>query len=151
MKKDSPEWKDWCELYEYVKIKVMGYSEDMKLPQFMVLRLKGLGSGKFMANKKQESMANYPDTTILTTFKICKGAINGYISRNQSKFKDEKHKFNGIMIIVENEINDVVMRLKKAEKSKDKIEESDLSYQAQEGAEYKKKDTKENKKLDSLW
>ena len=150
MKKGSPEWEDWCSVYEYMK-KLMEFDESMKLPTYMVLRLQGLSKGKFMANKNQKAHASYPFSTILIAMKISKSSIDQYVSRNKSKFSGQQHKFNGIMIIIEKEINDVVIRLKKVEKVSEKIEEVDMSHQEHKTAQYKKKDKKENNKLNDLW
>jgi len=149
-KRTPEENKAWNEVYEYMK-EMLGYDETMKLPQFMTLRLIGLSKGKFMANKKQKAHAEYPFSTILIAMKISRASVNQYIARNNSKFKDEKHKFNGVMVIVEGEINDVVLRLKKVKKVEEKIEKVDMSYQERNTAQYKKTDKKENKKLDDIW
>ncbi|HZJ99018.1 MAG TPA: hypothetical protein VFC79_03380, partial [Tissierellaceae bacterium] len=51
--------KQWNALYEYVKKEILEYTDDMQLPRFMILRLRGLRNGKFMANKNSKPMANY--------------------------------------------------------------------------------------------
>lgn len=123
---------EWEALYEYVKSNVLMYDSSLKFPKYLVLRLKGLATGKFMANKNQKPLANYSYKEILLTFKIAKSKIDGYLF-DSSKFKNEEHKINGIMIIVEKEINDVVLRLRGAKKNEEKIErveiiESDATY-----------------------
>ena len=109
------EKQEFDKLYQYVK-KILGYSDDMALPKFMVLRLKGLTEGKFMANKKTTSKASYDYYTIYLTFIYCKDKIQKALQTK--KFANEQNKFNYIMAIVENNINDVVIRLKNAKKSK---------------------------------
>jgi hypothetical protein len=145
--------KDWCNLYEHVKKEIMGYNENFKLPKAMILRLKGLSEGKFMANKKQKPMASYDFKTILITFQICKVKILDWFKTNNTKFKDEMHKFNSAMIFVENEINDVVIRLNNTIKNNEKVETMKLDNINNEGAEYKSKqnNNKTNKILDELW
>lgn len=150
MKKDSQEWKDWCELFEYVKKNVMCYDENMKLPKFMILRLKGLSEGKFIANKKSKPLARYSFKTILITFKLCKNSISNYIMKNNTSFKDEKHKFNGIMVIIENEINNTVLRLSKIKKSEEKTKNLELKHQTNNSATYTKKGNKTKNKLKKL-
>ena len=44
------EKEDWDELYQYIKKDIFEYT-DQALPKYMILRLKGLVEGKFMANK----------------------------------------------------------------------------------------------------
>ena len=152
VKKGTKEYEDWCEVYEYMKKDILGYDETMKLPKYVVLRLIGLSEGKFMANKKQESFGEYPFSTILITMKMSKGSINSYIHNNKSKFKDEQHKVNGVMKIIESKINDVVLRLRNIDKSEEKIEQSETSHYEHKSAEYKptSKD-RYNEKLDDLW
>jgi len=142
------EWNDLC---EYVKKEILEYPNDMKFPKYLALRLRGLESGQFIANKKQTPQANYDYKTILITFKICKSKILQYFIGNQTKFKDERHKINTIMLFVENEINDVTIRLKNVKHSEDKIEKMKMENQTNEGSEYKSKTTQVNKDLDELW
>lgn len=152
VKKGTKEYEDWCEVYEYMKKDILGYDETMKLPKYVVLRLIGLSEGKFMANKKQESFGEYPFSTILITMKMSKASINSYIHNNKSKFKNEQHKVNGVMKIIESKINDVVLRLRGVEKSEEKIEQSDLSHYEHKSATYKSKSKdKNNDKLEDLW
>ena len=110
------EKQDFETLYKYVK-KILGYDDDMALSKFMVLRLKGLSEGKFHANKKIKSTANYDYKTIYLTFVYCKMDIQKALQTKT--FQNEQNKFNYIMAIVENNINDVVIKLKNAKKSKE--------------------------------
>ena len=150
-KMTEKEKKDWDELYQYIKIEIFEYDKSLKLPKYMILRLKGLKEGKFMANKKTTSMANYEYQHILYTFKINKMKIK-QIVRSQD-FKNEQHKFNTIMIIIEKEINDVVNRLKQVVKSEEKIEKMKFENMTHEGAEYKNKSINKilNNELEELW
>lgn len=143
--------KDWDKLYQYVKKEILEYDNSMKLPKFMVLRLRGLANGNFMANKYHKPNANYTYNEILLTFKACKMDIHRYTKTN--RFKDEQHKFNYIMVIIENNINDIVLRLKEAERHKKKVQSLDVKHiKRDSGAAYKKK-TKEikNDRLKDLW
>jgi len=150
-KMTEKEKKDWNELYQYIKIEIFEYDKSQKLPSYMVLRLKGLKEGKFMANKKIISMANYEYNHILYTFKINKMKIK-QIVRSQD-FKNEQHKFNTIMIIIEKEINDVVNRLKQVVKSEEKVKSMEFENMTHEGAGYKNKNNnkKINNELKELW
>ena len=109
------EKQEFDKLYQYVK-KLLGYDESMALPKFMVMRLKGLKDGKFIANNKTTTMANYDYNTILLTFMFCKDKIQQALQ--SKKFTSEQNKFNYILAIVNNNINDVVIRMKNAKKSK---------------------------------
>ena len=46
------EKKAWDDLYEYVKYNILKYDDNQALSSYMVLRLKGLLSGKFIENSK---------------------------------------------------------------------------------------------------
>ena len=143
--------RQWNLLYEYVKKEILEYTDDMQLPRFMILRLRGLRNGKFMANKNSKPMANYDYNTILLTFKACKYDILRYTK--QGIFKDEQHRFNYIMVIIENNINDIVMRLKNVKRQEKKIDIIDIeTIQRDETAEYTRKSKEAtNKRLDDLW
>jgi len=143
--------QDWCDLYEYVKKEIMGYSEDLKLPSYMILRLKGLSEGKFLANKKVTPMASYDFTTILYTFKAYRQNIIGGFRANNTKFTGEQHKFNYALVIIESNINDMVIRLKNAKSAKDKAKNIEMDNIFHEGAEYKTKTKETSNALKDLW
>ena len=138
--------EDWKELYQYVKKEIMCYPDELKLSKYFILRLKGLSQGKFISNKKIESMGEYEFKDILLTFKLCKLKIKDCLS--SMSFKDESHKVNTIMMFVEKEINDVVLRLKNKVKTTEKVQEVEIK----EINEYKGSENKKiHKKLDNLW
>ena len=142
------EKKNFDKLYQYIKNEIFEY-DTQSLPKYMVLRLMGLKEGKFMANNKVKSMANYNYQYILYTFKINKMNIKNVVKSD--KYKNEQHRFNTIMIIIEREINDVVNRLKQVIKNEEKLESMDLKNTVNEGAEYKSKNKKKSDKLKDLW
>lgn len=141
---------EWDELYHYVKKDILNYEDDMKLPRFLILRLYGLKDGKFVANNKIQPLANYTFNEILMTFKINKITINNALS-NSRKFKDEKHKINYVMAIIESKINDIAIRYRNIENSKEKGESIKVPINNNK-ADYIPK-TKQNKNslLDDLW
>ena len=143
--------KDWDTLYDYVRYNILNYDSNQSLSKAMVLRLKGLLSNKFMENNNIEDTANYSYATILNTFKFCISDIQKGLRSNS--FKDEMHKFNYVLKIVESKINDVYMRMKNAEKAKDKTETLDMSTATHDsGAGYQRKtETTSNNKFDDLW
>ena len=135
----------WNELYNYVKSEIMGYDETKKLPKHMILRLIGMTEGKFMANNNIKAEAKYSFKEILITFKIHKQLLI-----NSSKhIKEEQKRFNYIMAIVENKINDVCQRLRDKEKAEEKMQKVNIDSDSK-GAEYKKR-TKHKDKLEDLW
>ncbi len=139
----------WVELYEYIKNDILFYDKNIKLPKNLILRLKGLRNGKFMANKNHKSLGDYTFKIILTTFKLNKYEIIQVLSHKE-KFKDENHMINYLMAIIESKINDTYTRIKSVENSNQKCEEINININ-EEKAEYKNK-TKEikNSKLKSL-
>jgi len=139
---------DWDALYNYVKIDILNY-QDKKMPKYMTLRLIGLKDGKFYANNKTKKEASYDYKLILLTFKLMKGTILNALQN--TNIKDEQHKINLIMKIVESEINNVKDRLEAKKKSEEKIEIIDLSHQVREQSNYSKKSKEVNEKLKNLW
>ena len=144
------EKQDWEILYYYVKNNIMGYDENQALSNTMVLRLKGLLTNKFMENGNIQSTANYSYETILNTFKFCYQDIARALRSNS--FKDETHRFNYVLKIVEKNINTVYMKMKNIEKAKEEAKSVTISAPTHTGAEYQKK-TKEvsNRLLNDLW
>ena len=116
-KKMSKEEKiEWDNLYNYVRKNIMGYDENQSLSNEMVLRLKGLLNNKFMANNNVANTANYSYTVVLNTFKYCMPDIQNGL--RTISFRDERHKMNYIMKIVESNLNTVYVKMKNAEKNK---------------------------------
>lgn len=138
---------DWEELYFYVK-NLLNYDENQSLSRNMVLRLKGLSSNKFMANNNIKDSANYSYKTILNTFKFCSPQIQKALRTNN--FKDEQHKVNYILKIVEPNINNVYMRMKNTEKAKEEAKNTSVEVYSHTGAEFKPKEKKKDKFSD-LW
>lgn len=141
------EKQDWEALYYYVK-NLMGYDGNQALSNTMVLRLKGLLTNKFMENNNVKSTANYSYETILNTFKYCNLDIRNALRTN--RFKDEQHKFNYILKIVEQNINTVYIRMKNAEIAKEEAKNTTVEIPAHTGAEFKPKEKKRDKFSD-LW
>lgn len=147
-KMTEKEKQDWETLYMYVKSNIMGYDENQALSNTMVLRLKGLLTNKFIENNNIESTANYSYEVILNTFKFCKLDIDKALRTNN--FKDEMHRFNYLLKIVENNINTVYVKMKGVQKSEEKIEEIDTTIANYTGVKYESRKNKEDKFSD-LW
>ena len=75
----TDEEKKFQELCAYVKSDIMKYDSNQKLSKNMILRLRGLKDGKYMANKNIPSLANYSYDIILLTFKYVKHHNLDYI------------------------------------------------------------------------
>ena len=143
------EIEDWESLYEYVRHNVLGYDENQSLSKTMVLRLKGLSNNKFMANNNIDDTANYSYKVILNTFKFCMLDIQRGL--RTVTFKDEDHKFNYILKIVESNLNTVYMRMKNAARANEKTEKVDMAAQFYNGAEYKQTEKRVSDRLNDLW
>lgn len=147
----AKENKNWIELCEYVKKEILEYDENMKFPQYLALKLQGIKKGEHIANNHHKAKANYDDLTILCTFKAYKDRIVSYLHNNESKIKDEKHKINIIMKIIEPEINDVYLRLQRIEKSKSKIANIEYKNQSNKNAGYTKRTKETSEKMKKLF
>ena len=142
------EKKEFDLLYDYIKKEILKYPNEIALPKYLIMRLKGLRDGKFIVNKKTKAKADYPYSTILLTFKFCK--VNILKAIETKRFTNEQNKINYIMAIIENNIGDVVLRLKakeKAEKEAEKAEMVDYSIKAKK---QNKTDNIENENFNSL-
>ena len=149
--KENYKNKDWLELCEYIKKEILHYDDNMKFPSYLALKLQGLKKGQHIANNNCETNACYDDYTLLCAFKICKNKIVDYMVKNEIKIKDEKHKINLIVKMVEPEINDVYIRLQQAKKKEEKIRDNNFDNQYNDGAEYRSTSKKVNEKLEKLW
>lgn len=149
-KMTEKEKHDWEALYMYVKSNIMGYDENQALSSTMVLRLKGLLSGKFIENGNIKDGANYSYEVILNTFKYCSQSIQKALRTNS--WTNESHKFNYVLKIVEGNINTVYMKMKNVAKAKEEAANTTIDTTNYTGAEYQRK-TKEtnNKLLNDLW
>lgn len=147
-KMTEKEKQDWDSLYSYVKSNIMGYDDNQALSSTMVLRLKGLLTNKFIENKNIENSANYSYEVILNTFKFCKPDIDRILRTNN--FKDEMHKFNYILKIVEKNINTVYIKMKNIKKAKEEAKNMTIEAPMHTGAEFKPKENKKDKFTD-LW
>lgn len=148
-KMSAKDKKDWENLYFYVK-KMLGYDENQALSSTMVLRLKGLLTNKFIENGNIQDGANYSYEVILNTFKFCSPTINKALKTNS--WSNEMHRFNYILKIVESNINNVYLRMKNVQKTKEEAENTTIDTANHVGADYQRK-TKEvnNKLLNDLW
>lgn len=141
------EKQDWDALYQYVK-NMLGYDENQALSSTMVLRLKGLLTNKFIENGNIADTANYSYEIILNTFKYLSLDIQKALRTNN--FKDESHKFNYILKIVEKNINTVYMKMKNTEKAKEEAKNTTIEAITHNGAEFKPREKKKDKFSD-LW
>jgi hypothetical protein len=147
-KMTEKEKQDWENLYMYVKTNIMGYDANQALSSTMVLRLKGLLTNKFIENNNIQSSANYSYETVLNAFKYSSLDIKRALRVNS--FKDEMHRFNYILKIVEKNINTVYVRMRDAAKAKEEAKNTVIEVSTHTGAEFKPKENKKDK-FTNLW
>ena len=143
--------KDWIELCEYVKREILEYDDNMKFPQYLALKLQGIKKGQHIANNNIKAQANYDDKTLLCTFKLCKQKIVTYLHQNEKKIKNEQHKINLIIKMIEPEINDVYLRLQNVKKTEERVESKDFNNQSNENAGYVKKTKETSDRMKKLF
>lgn len=144
------EKEQWDKLYQYVKKDILGYDNKQSLPKDFIFRLKGLAKGQFIINNSHESYADYSYEIILFTFQSCKLTI---LNALQTKtFNNENAKFNYICKIVENNINDIYLRVKNIKKSEESVSNINTDVQLHKSTSYKRQtEDVKNKRLDDLW
>lgn len=141
---------EWDELYEYVKKNIFNLDKNQTLPKEITHRLLGLSCGKYMVNNRSQNNAKYSYKTLLNTFKFCSVDIQKSLRNNS--FKNEQHKFNYIAKIIENNVNNVYLRMQNVEKAKEEAKNMVLDTTNHIGAEYQRKTSEStNKLLDDLW
>ena len=151
-KMTKQEKEEFDALYEYVRTEIMEYDKRQSLSRVMVLRLKGLKTNKFIENRNIQNTADYSYAVILETFKMCTPVIKQAMKRNL--FKDEQHRFNYILKIIEPKINTVYKKMQQEKTAEEKTEHIDtefVSHMNNHNHIYKKKSRKEIKVADDIW
>lgn len=142
----------WTKLYDYVKYNILNYKSDMNLTPNMVRKLQSLRSGEIVNKGHKLKKDGYDYEVILLTFKVKKVEIESAIFGKI--FTDENHKFNYIMVIVCNGINDVYTRIEKQKKESEKEETLAIKIDDNVNKQYEEykqmKNNKPKNKLPSL-
>lgn len=144
----TDEEKKFRELCDYVKTDIMKYDSNQKLSKNMILRLRGLKDGKYMANKNIPSLANYSYEVILLTFKYVKHHNLDYILSTK-RFATEEQKFNYIMAIVANNINTIYNKVKQIKEEQNRAVEIQVDDLPNYENKYETK--KVDDKLEEFW
>lgn len=137
----------WNPLFVYIEKELMGYEEGKVLSKSQVLRVKGLQNGKYMANNNTDGRGDYSYDVIFNTFKYCKESI--LKAFKYKTFKDESHKFNYMIRIVEENLNTVCKRMEQAKRVKEEVERAEVIIPAR-NVEYVPK-KKKNDRFADLW
>lgn len=120
--KSKEEYIEWDKLYKYVRKEILGYNDGMALSNHQRNKLRSLRNGDLVKRNNKMDNKGYPYDIILMTFKVKRQEIINNIKGKT--FEDEKHKFNYIMIIISNSINDVYKRYLHKIKEETMIEEN---------------------------
>jgi hypothetical protein len=152
-KKMIEDHKVWLEMCEYIRYKILGYDDTMLFPKKLALRLQGMRNGVFIKKGKADSQVDYTYQIIYYTFILKTQDIKYAFSR--TRFKDEGHKINYMMQIIEGSINDVVLRIKSNEQNKKKIDEMQIEntdiIENTEDTNYIRKKKESNIPMDEFW
>ena len=109
-KTSDKEIREWDALYNYVKTAILGYDDNMNLPTYFVLRLKGMAQGKFVAKDRNKQNLTYGYPVVLKTFEVRKPLID-YAFKHKH-FNGESHKINWLCCLIESGINDTYLKMK---------------------------------------
>ena len=145
------------EVCQYIKTEILGIDKKFNVPRMLVDRILGLHSGQYAPRKNSkvfgEEVNGYPYEVILKTVKYKK--LEMVISlKDQSKFKDDQHKINHVIVIIQNHINDVYWKLKQKEESDKRLDSLDIKFnenQQEFKSNAKITENKVSKKLKHLW
>lgn len=143
--------QEFYELCAYIEREFYGYDCNQHLKQPACLWLRGLMNGKEAGGWLEvNGVSNYPIKCALIAFQINRIKI---INALQGKeFKSEESRMRYICSIVKDDIDNVYMRLKRAEQTKESIEKLDTNILSYNGGEYQKKTEElKNKRLNELW
>lgn len=145
----TKEQEDWQTLYEYVKVKILGYNSNMSLSKTQMFKLRSLREGKLIVKGDKMQGNGYSYKDIHLSFILCKGDIDKAI--REKEFRNENEKFNYIIAIIRNRINDIILNKQKIVDSRQNVERHNdyLEKNYVKTNEYIKK-TNLNDKLENL-
>lgn len=149
-KLSEEENKDRLELFDYV-VELLGYkAKNIKPPKQLFLRIEGLRKGEYIPNGKETGIC-YPYKIILYTFKLMKGQINNALK--SVDFKNEGHKINYILIIIEKNINDILIAVEKNKIAKEKMERKVIIMDSTAKNRFQKTEELKSQELfdDDIW
>lgn len=152
---DSPEYAEWCNLHDYVKYNILGYSEKMKLSPSIINLLLSLRHGELVMKGDKVRDGGYPFDIIRKTFAFKRIDIDRVLQTKE--FANENKKFIYILAIVKNSINDVYVRSMRAKKERENMQskavDSALAKPKVETAYIKKTESNSNinDMLNDLW
>lgn len=152
-KSNVNEKRDFGKLYEYVHNEILDYDKNTKLTSHQRWYLTSLRSGEKIKRGGKVEANGYPYDVILNTFKVKNLDIKKALSVKH--FEDENRKFDYIMGIILNSINDVYLRHKHNNQSMERLANIaiDVSHESLEASreKYKKRQSElKNKNGDKV-
>ncbi|BDR74270.1 hypothetical protein K144316041_p21090 (plasmid) [Clostridium tetani] len=151
IKMSKEEKEDWNNLYDYVRYEILEYKKGMKLSPYIRGKLQGLRTGDFTVKKGDiiNECKGYPYKIILMTFQVMKLLISTSV-RNKT-FNNDNHKFNYILKIILNNINDVYRKYEEKQNEKNNLENIKIDVPMEnENIEYKNKTSLKDNKVANL-
>lgn len=144
------EKKELNDLLNYVKINILGYGEDKKLPPLLKKKINELA-----LNNNKEFIYTYK--MILYSFMINKSKIDYAFSTKT--FENERHKINYMMVIVSNSMNYIKAKVDSLQRENDKNKMSldiaqylnDNNVLLGSGRYVRKSEELNSKKVEELW
>ena len=150
-KMSEEEKEDWNNLYDYVRYEILEYKEGMKLSPHIRSKLQGLRTGDFTVKKGDiiNECKGYPYKIILMTFQVMKLLILTSV-RNKT-FNNDNHKFNYILKIIANNINDVYRKYEEKQNEKRNLDNIKIDVPMEnENIEYKNRSNLKDNKVANL-
>lgn len=134
---------DWDKVYKYFQKDILGLSDGAQLSPHATERLLGLRVGRYKPNASNTRVlkSGYSFATILYTMKYSKRSIDRAL--NTVEFKDDQHRVDYLMKIIQNNINFIQTRMDKLaeqEKRAEKLKKEEATEE-QRGVQYKRKGT----------
>lgn len=144
------EYVYWSKLYQYIKKEILNYKDDMSLNNHMVSRLQGLRCGRYKPwrdDKVFYSSNGYTYDIILRTFIEKKSDILKAIANKT--FDNENKKFDYIMAIIKNSINDVYLNEINKKNNEERFESINIKIEDSK-PNYKSKNNLQKNKVANL-
>ncbi|MET3505450.1 hypothetical protein [Halalkalibacter oceani] len=140
---------------QYVKEEILQYKSNQRVPTHLVRRIQALKSGQEYGVSRNSKVygneSGYSYEIILKTFKAKKFDIIRGI-KDKSKFKNDTHKIDYIMVVIINNINDILERIEAKKSSDKRLNEINLDFSDEKN--YKRNKINDNKvanKLRDIW
>lgn len=150
--------KYWQKILDIVEKEFLNYDSNQHIQKMAVLKLKGLQTGKVVANKNIKDNGNYSYKVIYATCLMCRKKIIEAVSNKD--FDSEAGEVGYICAILRNNLNKAYKILKEKEELDKKTETMNTEEIGHVGVEYtgieykqiktETKNTRENK-YEGLW